>query len=80
VGLNTETATAISGTVTYNTASVAVPNEVSIRVTGATTIVLASSTTDGQVYSACFQDGAEASTYGRNDTSDPSSCSNVGWP
>lgn len=78
-GLDPATAAAISDAVTYNTSAVAVPGEVSLRISGPSDMVLASATADGQVYSACFVEGS-LSMYGRNDTSDPNACSNDGWP
>jgi hypothetical protein len=79
-GLDPEGANAISDATTYNTSAVAVPGEVSLRVVGARAMVLASATPDGQVYSVCFGSGPEGGVYGRNDTSDPTACSNEGWP
>jgi hypothetical protein len=76
-GLNPETATAISPDVTFNTSPVAVPGEVSIRVSGPQSLVLASATADRAIYSVCM-DGAYGYAYGRNDTSDPLGCTN-GW-
>jgi hypothetical protein len=76
-GLNPETATAISSEVTFNASPVAIPGEVSIRVSGPQSLVLASATTDGAIYSACM-DGGGIAVYGRNDTSDPQACTN-GW-
>jgi hypothetical protein len=77
-GLDPETAAAISSDVVFNTSVVAIPGEVSLRVSGPQNLVLASATADGQIYSACMVSGASTSTYGRNDTSDPYGCSN-GW-
>ena len=76
-GLDPESASAISADVAYNESSVAIPGEVSIRVSGPQTLVLASATSDGAIYSACFEGGG-LSLYGRNDTSDPNECTN-GW-
>lgn len=80
VGLDAESASAISDAIAYNTAPIVMPGEVSLRVSGKDAMVLASATGDGQVYSVCFQYGPDGATYGRNDTSDPSACSNEGWP
>ena len=76
-GLDPGSASAISSEVLFNASPVAVPGEVSIRVSGPQSLVLASATADGAIYSACM-DGPDASVYGRNDTSDPQRCSN-GW-
>jgi hypothetical protein len=77
-GLNPESASAISSEVEFNTSPVAVPGEVSIRVGGPQSLVLASATADGAIYSACMEGGPSVSVYGRNDTSDPQGCTN-GW-
>ena len=76
-GLDPDAASAISSEVVFNDSSVAVPGEVSIRVSGPQSLVLASATSDGAIYSACM-DGGGVSVYGRNDTSDPRGCTN-GW-
>jgi hypothetical protein len=76
-GLNPDSASAISSEVMFNASPVAIPGEVSIRVSGPQSLVLASATADGAIYSACM-DGAGGSVYGRNDTSDPQGCTN-GW-
>ncbi len=76
-GLDPDSASAISSEVVFNTSSVAIPGEVSIRVSGPEDLVLASATADGAIYSVCMG-GAHASVYGRNDTSDPQGCTN-GW-
>ena len=68
----------ISDAVTYNTSSSAVVGEVSLRVAGKDSLVLATKTPNGDVYSACLQDGTSPAMEGRNDTSDPGGCSN-GW-
>jgi hypothetical protein len=67
-------ASAISDAVAYNTSSTAVVGEVSLRVADKNSIVLATKTPSGDVYSACFEDGPTFATQGRNDTSDPSAC------
>jgi hypothetical protein len=71
-------ASAISGAVTYNTSSTAIVGEVSLRVAAENSLVLATKTPSGDVYSACFEEGPGFAMEGRNDTSDPSGCSN-GW-
>ena len=76
-GLNPDSASAISSEVEFNTSPVAIPGEVSIRVSGPQSLVLASATADGAIYSACM-DSPGGSVYGRNDTSDPQGCTN-GW-
>jgi hypothetical protein len=77
-GLDPASAARISDAVTYNTSSSAVVGEVSLRVAGKDSLVLATKTSNGDVYSACLQDGPSPAMEGRNDTSDPSACSN-GW-
>jgi hypothetical protein len=77
-GLDPTTASEISSEVRYNTSSTAIPGEVSLRVSGPQRLVLASATSDGQIYSACFTMGPGVEAYGRNDTSDPFACTN-GW-
>lgn len=77
-GLDPTTASAISPDVRYNTSSTATPGEVSLRVSGPQRLVLASATSTGQIYSACFSSGPGGPIYGRNDTSDPFACTN-GW-
>jgi hypothetical protein len=76
-GLDPESASAIGSDVKFNTSPVAIPGEVSIRVSGPQSVVLASATADGAIYSACM-DSPGGSVYGRNDTSDPQGCTN-GW-
>jgi hypothetical protein len=76
-GLDPDSASAIASEVKFNTSPVAVPGEVSIRVSGPQSVVLASATADGAIYSACM-DSPGGSVYGRNDTSDPQGCTN-GW-
>jgi hypothetical protein len=76
-GLDPASASTIAPSVVFNTSPVAVPGEVSIRVDGPQSLVLASATPKGDVYSVCMSGGG-ASVYGRNDTSDSSGCSN-GW-
>ena len=76
-GLNPESASAISSEVEFNTSPVAIPGEVSIRVSGPQSLVLASATEGGAIYSACV-DSPGGAIYGRNDTSDPQGCTN-GW-
>ena len=71
-------ASAISDAVTYNTSSTAVVGEVSLRVADKNSMVLATKTPSGDVYSACFDLGPSFAMEGRNDTLDPSACSN-GW-
>jgi hypothetical protein len=71
-------ASAISDAVAYNTSPTAVVGEVSLRVADKDTMVLATKTPSGDVYSACFDQGPTFAMEGRNDTSDPSACSN-GW-
>ena len=71
-------ASAISDAVTYNTSFTAVVGEVSLRVADKNSMVLATKTPSGDVYSACFDQGPSFAMEGRNDTSDPSACSN-GW-
>jgi len=71
-------ASAISDAVTYNTSSTGVVGEVSLRVADKNSMVLATKTPSGDVYSACFDQGPSFAMEGRNDTSDPSACSN-GW-
>lgn len=77
-GFDPTTASAISSEVRYNTSSTAVPGEVSLRVSGPQRLVLASATSTGEIYSACFSNGPGGPVHGRNDTSDPFACSN-GW-
>jgi len=77
-GLDPASASAISSEVMSNASPVAIPGEVSLRVSGPQSLVLASATADGAIYSVCM-DGGGASVYGRNDTSDPHGCTN-GWP
>jgi hypothetical protein len=77
-GFDSASAARISDAVTYNTSSSAVVGEVSLRVAGKDSLVLATKTSNGDVYSACLQDGPSPAMEGRNDTSDPSACSN-GW-
>lgn len=76
-GLDPESASAIASGVLFNTSPVAIPGEVSIRVDGPQSLVLASATPQGDVYSVCMT-GFGGSVYGRNDISDASACSN-GW-
>ena len=76
-GLDPDSASAISSEVEFNAAPVAIPGEVSIRVSGPQSLVLASATEGGAIYSACM-DSPGGSVYGRNDTSDPQGCTN-GW-
>jgi hypothetical protein len=76
-GLDPDSASAISSEVIFNTSPLAIPGEVSIRVSGPQSVVLASATADGAIYSVCME-FAGASVYGRNDTSDPRACTN-GW-
>jgi len=76
-GLDPSSASAISSDVVFNASPVAIPGEVSIRVSGPQSLVLASATPDGAIYSACM-DGGGISVYGRNDTNDPQGCTN-GW-
>jgi len=71
-------ASAISDAVTYNTSSTALVGEVSLRVADKSSMVLATKTPSGEVYSACFHQGPSFAMEGRNDTSDPSACSD-GW-
>jgi hypothetical protein len=77
-GFDPASAARISDAVTYNTSSSAVVGEVSLRVAGKDSLVLATKTPNGDVYSACLQDGPSPAMEGRNDTSDPGGCSN-GW-
>jgi hypothetical protein len=76
-GLDPDSASAISSEVVFNASPVAIPGEVSIRVSGPEDLVLASATTDGSIYSVCIVYGG-VFAYGRNDTSDPQGCTN-GW-
>lgn len=76
-GLDPDSASAISSDVVFNDSSTAISGEVSIRVSGPQSLVLASATPDGAIYSVCV-DGGTGSVYGRNDTSDPRACTN-GW-
>lgn len=76
-GLDPDSASAISSEVEFNTSPVAIPGEVSIRVSGPQSLVLASATEGGAIYSACM-DSPGGAVYGRNDTSDPQGCTN-GW-
>jgi hypothetical protein len=76
-GLDPDSASAISSDVVFNDSPVAIPGEVSIRVSGPRSMVLASATPDGAIYSACM-DGGTVYLYGRNDTNDPEGCTN-GW-
>jgi hypothetical protein len=76
-GLDPDSASAISSEVVFNASPVAIPGEVSIRVSGPEDLVLASATADGSIYSVCIVYGG-VSAYGRNDTSDPLGCTN-GW-
>jgi len=77
-GFDPAAASAISDAVAYNTSSTAVVGEVSLRVADKNSMVLSTKTPSGDVYSACFEDGPGFAMEGRNDTSDPSDCSN-GW-
>jgi hypothetical protein len=77
-GLDPDSASAISSEVEFNTSPVAIPGEVSIRVSGPQSVVLVSATADGAIYSACMEYGPGGAVYGRNDTSDPQGCTN-GW-
>jgi len=77
-GFDPASAAQISDALTYNTSSTAVVGEVSLRIAGKDSLVLTTKTSSGDVYSACFQSGPSRVTHGRNDTSDPSACSN-GW-
>ena len=77
-GFDPASAARISDAVTYNTSSSAVVGEVSLRVAGKDSLVLATKTPNGDVYSACLQAGPSPAMEGRNDTSDPGGCSN-GW-
>jgi hypothetical protein len=77
-GLDPDSASAISSEVEFNASPVAIPGEVSIRVDGPQSLVLASATADGAIYSACMEGGPGGAVYGRNDTSDPQGCTN-GW-
>jgi hypothetical protein len=77
-GLDPASASAISSDVAYNISPTAIPGEVSIRVSGPQSLVLASATADGAIYSVCMDHGPGGGVYGRNDTSDPQACSN-GW-
>ncbi len=76
-GLDPAAASAISAEVTFNTSAVAIPGEVSIRLSGPQGIVLASATPSGEVYAACSTSWSGI-IEGRNDTSDPYACTN-GW-
>jgi len=76
-GLDPESASAISSEVEFNDSPVAIPGEVSIRLSGPQSLVLASATEGGAIYSACM-DSPGGAIYGRNDTSDPQGCTN-GW-
>jgi hypothetical protein len=77
-GFDPASAAAISNDITYNTSSTAAVGEVSLRVAGKDSLVLATKTSNGDIYSACLQNGPSGALEGRNDTSDPSACSN-GW-
>jgi hypothetical protein len=77
-GLDPTTANEISPAIVFNESQVAIPGEVSLRVAGPQDLVLASATAAGEVYSACFVGGPGVAGYGRNDTSDPYTCTN-GW-
>jgi hypothetical protein len=77
-GFDPVSAAGISNAVTYNTSSTATVGQVSLRVAGKDSLVLATKTSNGDVYSACLQHGPGGAMEGRNDTSDPSACSN-GW-
>lgn len=77
-GFDPAAASAISDAVAYNTSSTAVVGEVSLRVANKNSMVLSTKTPSGDVYSACFEEGPGFAMEGRNDTSDPSGCSN-GW-
>jgi hypothetical protein len=77
-GLDPDSASAIASEVVFNTSSLAIPGEVSIRVSGPQSLVLASATEGGAIYSACMVGGPGGAVYGRNDTSDPQGCTN-GW-
>lgn len=76
-GLDPDSASAISSDVVFNDSPIAIPGEVSIRVSGPQSMVLASATRDGAIYSACMDSGG-VYLYGRNDTNDPEGCTN-GW-
>jgi hypothetical protein len=77
-GFDPGSASQISDAITYNTSPSAVVGEVSIRVSGKHGLVLATKISNGDVYSACLTDGPEPAIEGRNDVSDPTTCSN-GW-
>jgi hypothetical protein len=77
-GFDPAAASAISDAVTYNTSSTAVVGEVSLRVADKNSMVLATKTPSGDVYTACFDQDPSFAMEGRNDTSNPSACSN-GW-
>jgi lipoprotein LpqB-like beta-propeller protein len=77
-GFDPTTASEISDAISYNTSPTAVVGEVSIRVSGKRDLVLATKIPNGDVYSACLQNGPDTAIDGRNDVSDPSTCSN-GW-
>jgi hypothetical protein len=77
-GFDPTSAGEIAPSLTYNTSDEAIPGEISIRVVRDRALVLATSTPGGDVYSACFQDALSFTMAGRNDTTDPSECSN-GW-
>lgn len=76
-GLDPDSASSISSDLVFNDSPVAIPGEVSIRVSDPQSLVLASATPDGAIYSACIESGG-LSLYGRNDTNDPEGCTN-GW-
>ncbi|MEW6059885.1 MAG: hypothetical protein AB1551_07095 [Actinomycetota bacterium] len=79
LGLDPETASAISDAVTYNAFPSAVRGEVSLRVTGKDGLAISSATPNGHVYSACFESGPYSAVYCQNDPADANSCSNDGW-
>jgi hypothetical protein len=77
-GFGPDAASQISSSLAYNTSPTAIAGEVSIRVADHRSLVLATRTPNGDVYSACMTDGPGGGLEGRNDTSDPGACSN-GW-
>jgi hypothetical protein len=77
-GFDPAAATSISDDVDYNTSQTAIVGEISLRVADKNSLVLATKTPRGDIYSACMTDGPGGAMEGRNDTSDPSACSN-GW-
>ncbi|MDP9300408.1 MAG: hypothetical protein M3P43_05870, partial [Actinomycetota bacterium] len=64
-GFDPTSAARISNAVTYNTSSTAMVGQVSLRVAGKDSLVLATKISNGEVYSACLQQGPGGAMEGR---------------